>query len=130
MRPAMKTLVISFFICALGAVLPAAGQDTFAGVDLLYPELAHPREDAQASIKKRDFRFIAIDRYGQDIPGLEQYPSMRWTYGTRFVRQPFRIFATNSQNFSFAIRARAYAKEYNQTLLHYLLRAPDKHSHP
>ena len=99
---------------------PTNGQDSFAGIDLLYPEFAHPREDALAAVERRDFRFIMIDRQGT-VPGLERYPQLKATYGTRFIKQRFRIFATRSQNFSFNLRARTYAHEYNQTLVRYLL---------
>ena len=98
----------------------ANGQDSFRGVDLLYPEFAHPREDALAAIKRHDFRFIMIDHRGT-VPGAEHYPQLKATYGTRFIKQRFRIFATYSQNFSFNLRARAYAHDYNQTLVRYLL---------
>lgn len=106
---------------------PLAGaQDSIAGVDLLYPEFAHPREDALAAIGKRDYRFINVDRHGKDVPGLERYPRLVEIYGTRFVKQRFLLFATPSQKFSFILRARAYADEYNQTLLHYLLQQAPK----
>ncbi len=99
---------------------PAKGQDSLAGVDLLYPEFAHPREDARAAIRRRDFRFITTDRH-KTVPGVERYPRLKATYGTQFIQQRLRIFATRSQNFSFNLRARAYAFDYNQTLLHHLL---------
>lgn len=111
---------------------PAAsvrGQDTFAGVDLLYPEFAHPQKDALAAIKEREFRFIMIDRRGT-VPGIEGYPRLREVYGAKFIRQRFRIFATRSQNFSFHLRARAYASDYNQTLLNYLLEQRKSASKP
>lgn len=115
---------VLFLLLLSGCVLarPAGAHDSFPEVDLLYPEFAHPREDAIAAIEKRDFRFISIDRYGKDVPGLKRYPGLIEIYGTRFVKQRFRLFATPSQNFSFSLRARAYAEEYNQTLLQYLLR--------
>ena len=31
---------------------PTNGQDSFAGIDLLYPEFAHPQGDALAAIKR------------------------------------------------------------------------------
>ena len=49
----------------------ANGQDSFPGVDLLYPEFAHPREDALAAIERHDFRFMLIDHRGT-VPGVEQ----------------------------------------------------------
>ncbi|MEO5717418.1 MAG: hypothetical protein ABIR29_02475 [Chthoniobacterales bacterium] len=109
---------ISLFI-GLAFAAPLPGQDSFAGIDLLYPEFAHPREDALAAIKQRDFRFIATD-HRNTVPGVEAYPRLREVYGTKFIKQRFRIFATRSQNFSFGLRARAYAFDYNQTLLVYL----------
>ena len=103
------------------ACIPFAnGQDSFSGVDLLYPEFAHPREDALAAMKRRDFRFIMIDRRGT-APGVERHPQLKANYGTKFIRQRFRIFATRSENFSFNLRARTYASDYNQTLVRYLL---------
>lgn len=106
-------------------VSPTNGQDSFPGVDLLYPEFAHPQEDAQAAIKRRDFRFITTDRH-KTVPGVERYPRLKAIYGTRFIKQRLRIFATGSQNFSFDLRARAYAYAYNQTLLRYLLKRHSK----
>ena len=115
----------ALLILALGlaASSVALSQEIFSGVDLLYPELAHPQSDAEHAITQRDFRFVAIDRFGKDAPGVERHPRLKQKYGTKLVRQPFRIFATKSQDFSFALRARAYATDYNGVLLHYLLRA-------
>ena len=106
-------------------VSPTNGQDSFAGVDLLYPEFAHPQEDAQAAIKRRDFRFITTDRH-KTVPGVERYPRLKAIHGTKFIKQRFRIFATRSQNFSFNLRARVYADAYNRTLLRYLLKRHSK----
>jgi hypothetical protein len=106
-------------------VSPTNGQDSFAGVDLLYPEFAHPQKDDQAAIKRGDFRFITTDRH-KTVPGVERYPRLKAIHGTRFIKQRFRIFATGSQNFSFNLRARAYAYAYNQTLLRYLLKRHSK----
>jgi hypothetical protein len=120
----MNRLFVLLVMCALGLFFlsRASGQDSFAGVDLLYPELAHPDKDAQEAIQRRDFRFVAIDRYGKDTPGLEGHPRLKQRYKTKLVRQPFRIIATPSQDFSFRIRARAYARQYNSILLQYLLK--------
>jgi hypothetical protein len=104
----------------------ASAQDFAGGIDLLYPEFAHPREDAFAAMEKRDYRFINVDRHGKDVPGTEHFEGLVESYGTRMVKQRFRIFATPSQNFSFILRARAYAREYNETLLHYLLQKSTK----
>jgi len=116
--------LLLIFGLGLGRVPPAHGQDSFSGVDLLYPEFAHPREDALAAIRRRDFRFIMIDRRGT-TPGLERYPQLKTAYGTKFIKQRFRIFSTLSQNFSFSLRARTYARDYNQALIQYL-----QESHP
>src|SRR5690242_7335162 len=97
-------LLLIVFALGLSLVSHAHGQDSFAGVDLLYPELAHPDKDAHRAIKRSDFRFVAIDRYGKDAPGLESSPQLKRHYGTKLVRQPFRIIATPSQDFSFRIR--------------------------
>ena len=117
----MKKLLPLLVIFAVGLVrIPLAnGQDSFSGVDLLYPEFAQPEEEARAAIKRRDFRFIMIDRRGT-VPGVEHYPQLKAAYGTKYIRQRFRIFATRSQNFSFNLRARTYAHDYNQTLVRYL----------
>ena len=91
----MKKLLPVLLIFGLGFVrIPLAnGQDSFPGVDLLYPEFAHPREDALAAIERHDFRFIMIDHQGT-VPGVERYPQLKATYGTRFIKQrTFRIFA-------------------------------------
>ncbi len=110
------------FVLTFGVVKAAGAQDTLAGVDLLYPKLAYPEADARTAIKKDDLRFIAVDRYGKDTPGVNGYPRLKNRYGTKFVRQPFRIIPTASQDFSFRIRARAYAEIYNRVLLRHLLR--------
>ena len=123
LTPLMIRLLPALCLCwiSVAPALPATDEDVFAGVDLLYPEFAHPAEDAHAAIAKRDFRFITVDRHGKDVPGAERYPRLVEKNGTKFVKQPFRILATTSQNFSFMLRARAYANEYNRTVLHYLL---------
>ncbi len=110
-----------FFFVGMALAWPVRGQDALAGIDLLYPEFAHPREDAIAAIKQRDFRFVATDRR-RTAPGVERYPRLKEIYGVKLIKQRFRIFTTRSQNFSFGLRARAYASAYNQTLLEYLLR--------
>jgi hypothetical protein len=109
-------------------LIPSApGQEAaVGGIDLLYPEFAHPREDAFAAMEKHDYRFVNVDRHGKDVPGTERYGRFVEIYGTRFVKQRFRIFATPSQNFSFILRARVYAREYNDTVLHYLLQKSRK----
>ena len=110
-----------FFFIGVALAWPVHGQDSLASIDLLYPEFAHPREDAQTAIKQRDYRFIATDRRGT-APGVERYPRLKEIYGVKLIKQRFRIFTTRSQNFSFGLRARAYAYAYNQTLLKYLLK--------
>jgi hypothetical protein len=119
----MHRLLSALLLLTVGlAALPRAiGQDSVLGVDPLYPEFARPKEDASAAIEKRDLRFINIDRRGKVVPGAERYPRLVEIYGTKFIKQPFRIFASPSQNFSFGLRARAYADEYNRTVLRYLL---------
>ncbi|MBA2434209.1 MAG: hypothetical protein H0V54_03820 [Chthoniobacterales bacterium] len=51
-----------FFFLGMTLVRPVHAQDSFAGIDLLYSEFAHPREDALRAIKQRDYRFVATDR--------------------------------------------------------------------
>ena len=118
--PAWMLLCIGWML-----ILPSNGQDSFAGIDLLYPEFAHPQRDALAAIKRRDFRFITTDRH-ESVPGVERYPRLKAIQGTKFIKQRFRLFATRSQNFSFNLRARAYAYDYNRTLLRYLLKQRPK----
>jgi hypothetical protein len=118
--PACMLLFIGWTLAS-----PTNGQDSFAGIDLLYPEFAHPQGDALAAIKRRDFRFITTDRH-KTVPGVERYPRLKEIYGTKFIKQRFRIFATRSQNFSFNLRARTYAYDYNRTLLRFLLKQRPK----
>ena len=120
MKRFLPLLLVFAFVSGVQA------QDSAGGIDLLYPEFAHPREDAFAAIEKRDFRFINVDRHGKDVPGMDRYGRLVEIYGTRFVKQRFHIFATPSQNFSFILRARVYATAYNKTVLHYLLQQSGK----
>ncbi len=106
----------------LMATVTLRAQDLIPGVDLLYPELSHPQEDAEKAIEQGDFRFVTIDRSGEEAPGVERYPRLQKKYGTQFVRQPLRTIETPSQKFSFRIRARAYAEQYNRLLLRHLQR--------
>lgn len=124
LKVSMNKLLPALLLCLLGfaVVLPAAGQDTDAGIDLLYPQLAYPEKDVRAAIKKDDLRFVVVDRFGKDAPRVNQYPRLKHFYGTKLPKQPFRIFASKSQDFSFMIRARAYAEVYNRILLQHLLR--------
>ncbi|MEO8439873.1 MAG: hypothetical protein ABI540_06580 [Spartobacteria bacterium] len=123
----MHRFLPAFILFCFGwmPILAAQEMTPLAGIDLLYPEFAHPRADALAAIKRNDLRFIIIDRK-KTAPGIERYPRYRKKYGTKFIRQRFRIFATSSQNFSFNLRARAYAYDYNKTLLDYLLKQEKK----
>jgi hypothetical protein len=102
----------------IGAHSSAHGQDSFSGVDLYI--LSLPIRERTPYGDRAARLLIMIDRQGT-IPGLERYPQLKATYSTRFIKQRFRIFATSSQNFSFNLRARTYAHDYNQTLVHYLL---------
>ena len=69
----MRELLAVLLIFGVGLMrIPLAnGQDSFPGVDLLYPEFGHPREDALAAIERHDFRFMLIDHPGT-VPGVEQ----------------------------------------------------------
>lgn len=87
----------------------------------MYPEFAHPEEDATAAIHRRDFRFIAVDRARRIVPATERSRRLRRAYGTKYIRQRFRLFPSASQNFSYNLRARAYAEQYNRALATYLL---------
>jgi hypothetical protein len=116
----MKTLLPALLLFLLAA--GAGAQDSYPPVDFLHPELAHPEKDARGAIDRRDFRFLTVDRFGKDAPGVNEYPRLKRRYGTRFIKQPFRIITTPSQDFSFRIRARVYAEKYNRVLLDYLLR--------
>ena len=124
----MTKIIPLLLLLALGMAggSSARAQDSFAGIDLLYPEFAHPERDAQAAIKERDYRFITTDRQRKVVPGLGEHRGLRWKYKTKFIRQRLRLFPTRSQNFSYNLRARAYATEYNQTLLQFLLELEKK----
>lgn len=117
MKVAQLLVVLGF--CAL---LPArlAGQDPSSEIDLLYPEYAHPVADAQAAIARHDYRFIAVDRARKIVPGMNHATRLRRQGKVRFLRQRLRLFATASENFSFNLRAHAYAEEYNLYLAHFL----------
>lgn len=127
MERLLPTLLILVF--GFASILPASGQqavqpsgqESLPGIDLLYPEFAHPQRDAASAIRHHNFRFITMDRVGQVVPGVEQYPNLKSLYGLRLLRQHLHLFASASEKFSFDLRARAYAKEYNQTLVDYLL---------
>ena len=86
----------------------------------MYPEFAHPEQDLATAVNRRDFRFIAVDRARRIVPGAEQSRRLQKTYGTKVVPQHLRLFPSASQNFSFGLRARAYAEQYNLTLATYL----------
>jgi hypothetical protein len=96
-------------------------QDSSAEIDLLYPEYAHPVQDAQAAVARHDYRFIAVDHARKIVPGMEHAARLRRKYKVKFLRQRFRLFPSASANFSFNLRAQAYAQEYNLYLAHYLL---------
>jgi len=117
-RLASAVFVFAFALAFLGRAWP---QDSFSGVDLLYPELAHPEKDAEEAISRGDLRFMAVDRYRRDTPGANQYGRLKGVHGAKFVKHPFRLFPSSSQMFSFNIRARAYAEAYNHVLLRRML---------
>jgi hypothetical protein len=109
---------------ALGIVLAArvclAQTERLEQIDLIHPELASPEQDVASAIKRRDFRFLAIDREQRNIPGMEQHRRLVMRVGVKFVKQPLWLFPKPSQQFSFNLRAIAYAKSYNLTLAQYL----------
>jgi hypothetical protein len=118
-------LLVALGIC-LAVLRRLSAQEFSSEIDLLYPEYAHPIEDAKAAIARHDFRFIAVDHARKIVPGMEHEVALRRRYGVKFLRQRLRLFATASENFSFNLRAHAYAKEYNLYLAHYLLQLPVK----
>ena len=112
---------LALAVLASVALPPLAAQELSGEIDLLYPEFAHPDRDVAKAIERRDYRFLAIDRSLKVVPGMEHGRRLRRIYGVRFMRQRLRLFATASQNFSYNLRARAYAEEYNLTMAKYLL---------
>jgi hypothetical protein len=114
--PTLLTFVFGFSL-----LLPASGQEALPEIDLLYPDFAHPQRDADGAIKHRDFRFITMDRIGEVVPGVERYPRLKGLYGMKLLKQHLHLFASASEKFSFDLRARAYAEQYNRTRVGYLL---------
>jgi hypothetical protein len=118
-------LLVALGIC-LAVLRPLSAQEFSSEIDLLYPEYAHPVEDAKAAIARHDYRFLAVDHARKIVPGMEHAARLRRRYKVKFLRQRLRLFPTASENFSFNLRAHAYAKEYNLYLAHYLLQLPAK----
>jgi hypothetical protein len=114
-----RFLLILFFLVA--SFPPLQGEEPVIGVDLLFPELAHPVEDAGRAIQGHDYRFITVNRAMTAVPGVEDHPRTVQHYGTKFMKQPLHLFVSRSRAFSYNIRVRAYATDYNKTLLEYLL---------
>jgi len=113
--------LLLFFSFSFVWLAPLQAQELVVGGDLLFPELARPQEDAHAAIRRHDFRFITINRAMTIIPGVEDYPQTVRHHGTKFMKQPLHLFASRSRTFSYNLRVRAYAADYNKTLLQYLL---------
>jgi len=99
---------------------PLRADDAIVGHDVLFPELAHPNEDALRAFRGHDYRFITINRAMTVVPGVEDHPQTVRHHGTKFIKQPVHLFLSRSRTFSYNIRLRAYATDYNKTLLHYL----------
>jgi|1186.fasta_scaffold258596_1 hypothetical protein len=117
----LQCALVIFLISSLSAAIATAQDaDPRIEVDPLFPEFAHPRQDAFRAIETRDYRFINIDRHGKDVPGLEHYGRFIELYGTKFLKQRFLPPLSASRKFSYLLRSRAYAREYNETILHYL----------
>jgi hypothetical protein len=115
-RCALLILLIGF----VSPPIASAQESVIGGVAPLFPEFAHPREDALGAIERRDYRFISIDRHGKDLPGLERYGRFVELHGSKFLKQRFLPPLSASRKFSYLLRSRAYAREYNETILHYL----------
>lgn len=113
--------LLLLFSLNLAWLAPLQAEEPVVGADLLFPELAHPQEDARAAIRRHDLRFITINRAMTIVPGVEDYPQTVRHRGTKFMKQPLHLFASRSRTFSYNIRVRAYATDYNKTLLQYLL---------
>ena len=105
----------------LAWLAPLSAEEPVLGGDVLFPELAHPTEDAREAIRHYDFRFITINRGMNVVPGVDDHPQTVQHYGTKFMKQPLHLFASPSRTFSYNLRIRAYAADYNKTLLQYLL---------
>lgn len=118
MKPLLTALILVF---GFSLIPPSSGQEYLPAVDLLYPQFAHPQRDVAAAIKHRDFRFLTMDRVGQLVPGVEGYAHLKAFYGLKLLKAHLHLFASASEHFSFDLRARAYAQEYNRALLDYLL---------
>ena len=112
---------LAFAMLATVALPPLTAQELSGEIDLLYPELSHPDRDVAEAIARRDYRFLSIDRARKVVPGMEHGRRLRRIYGVRVMRQRLRLFPTASQIFSYNLRARAYAEEYNLTMAKYLL---------
>ena len=121
MKAKVRFLAFVVIALAFSGARPLRAQEAIGQLDLLYPQFAHPEADAAAAIKRNDLRFVTTNRQRTIVPGVEDYPRLRKIYRTKYIRQPFRIFATRSQNFSFNIRAEAYAASYNRVLVEHLL---------
>ena len=113
--------LLTLLLLGLVWIAPLQADEAIIGVDHLFPELAHPNEDALRSIRAHDYRFITINRAMTVVPGVEDHPQTVRHHGTKFVKQPVHLFLSRSRTFSYNIRLRAYAADYNQTLLRYLL---------
>ena len=116
----MQRLLL-LFLFILSSLAISKAEEPVLGVDLVFPELAHPREDALAAIRRSDFRFITIDWTMKVVPGVEKYPRTVRHYGTKFMKQPLHLFTSRSRSFSYNIRVRAYASEYNKVILQSVL---------
>jgi len=90
---------------------------------------ANPEKDFETARRKGDLRFVGMMGYGLSVPGVPDYEkTYAKSVGVKII--PGTTDAITSQKQSQLEEAvRLYAKRYNQLLLQYLAKHPQKAKH-
>lgn len=124
MRPSGKSILRASVVAGLLCVFiltgvktsPAAGlQVEVLRKQLSTLDLKHPGREAQTHFKNGDKRFVAVQGYTYECPGVKD-PAFVQAYGFRILRGTSDISEGKEYKHLNAV-ARAYAKAYNKELL-------------
>lgn len=120
--------IVSFAV--IGIAMTACSQEHVAcqwdaNAAKLWPlKLKDAKNDAKKAYLRGDFRFIGINGYTLQVPGISYTNINNYDYGTMIVPGTSDAICDAKQKY-FIENATLYAKQYNQEILYLLKRGRD-----